>query len=116
MSSQIVADALHHFDGERLALLSFVIMPNHVHALLVQHPDWPLEKLLRSWKSFTARQINALLGREGTLWQSDYFDRLVRDEEHFANCVRYIRHNPEKAGLCAGEYLLYESEAARGIE
>jgi hypothetical protein len=58
-----------------------------VHALFVQNAEWPLEKLLRSWKSFTSRRINSLLGREGSLWQRDYFDRLVRDEKHFSNCV-----------------------------
>ena len=98
---QIAAEALRHFEGERLAMISFVIMPNHLHALFVQNPLWPLEKLVRSWKGFTARQINKLLGRTGSLWQRDYFDRLVRDEAHFQNCVRYIRRNPSKAKLGA---------------
>jgi REP element-mobilizing transposase RayT len=80
--AQIVAETLHHFEGERVAMISFVIMPNHVHALFVQNPEWLLEKLVRSWKGFTARQINAVLGRSGGLWQRDYFDRLVRNERH----------------------------------
>jgi REP element-mobilizing transposase RayT len=91
-------------------------MPNHVHALFVQNADWPLEKVLRSWKSFSSRKINSLLSRDGTLWQRDYFDMLVRDAQHFASCVRYIRRNPAKAGLRNGEYVLYESELARSIE
>lgn len=73
--ARIVAQALRYFDGERSALISSVVMPNHVHALFVQNADWPLEKLLRSWKSFTSRKINSLLGRDGSLWQRDYFDR-----------------------------------------
>lgn len=112
----LVAHALRHFDGQRLGLISFIVMPNHVHALFVQHAEWPLEKMLRSWKSFTTREINARLARSGSLWQRDYFDRLVRDERHFANCVRYIRRNPEKARLRAGEYSLYENEVALAIE
>ncbi len=91
-------------------------MPNHVHAVFVQNTGWPLEKLLRSWKSFTSRKINSLLGRNGSVWQQDYFDRLVRDEKHFANCVRYIRRNPAKARLRNGEFILYESELARSID
>ena len=75
----------------------------------------PLEKLIRSWKGFTARQINKLLGRSGGFWQRDYFDRLIRDEKHFGNCVRYIRRNPEKTRLNAGEFVLWESELAREI-
>jgi len=114
--ARIVGEALRHFDGERLALISSVVMPNRVHALFVQSADWLLETLLRSWKSFTSRKINSLLGRSGRLWQQDYFDRLVRDEKHFANCVRYIRRNPAKARLHNGEFILYESELARSIE
>jgi REP element-mobilizing transposase RayT len=114
--AEIVAEALHYFDGERAVMLSFVVMPNHVHALLVQNPGWPLEKLLRSWKSFTSRKIGSLPGRERSLWQRDYFDRLVRDEKHFANCVRYIRRNPERARLHNRKFILYESELARSVE
>ena len=113
--AELVAATLRHFEGDRVIMISSVVMPNHVHALFVQNPEWPLEKLVRSWKGFTARRINALLGRSGGLWQRDYFDRLVRDEKHFANCVRYIRRNPEKASLSAGQYVLYESEMARSI-
>jgi len=114
--AELLAATLRHFDGERLALISSIVMPNHVHALFVQNPEHPLEKLLRSWKTFTARRINDLLGRSGSLWQRDYFDRLVRDENHFANCVRYIRRNPEKACLGEGEFILYESTTAKRID
>jgi REP-associated tyrosine transposase len=114
--AEIVAEALHYFDDKRLALISSVVMPNHVHALFVQNVEWPLEKLLRSWKSFTSRKINLLLSRDGSLWQRDYFDRLVRDEKYFASCVRYIRRTLEKARLRNGEYVLYESELARSID
>jgi REP element-mobilizing transposase RayT len=113
--AEVVAEALRHFEGERVVMISAVVMPNHVHALFVQNPEWPLEKLIRSWKGFTARNINAVLGCSGGLWQRDYFDRLVRDEKHFANCVRYIRRNPEKADLREGEFILWESEMARGV-
>ena len=114
--AELLAATLRHFDGERLALISSIVMPNHVHALFVQNPEHPLEKLLRSWKTFTARRINDLLGRSGSLWQRDHFDRLVRDENHFANCVRYIRRNPEKACLGEGEFILYESTTAKRID
>ena len=114
--AQIVDETLRHFDGNRLALISSVVMPNHVHAVFVQNREHCVERLVRSWKTFTARKINSLLQRSGTLWQRDYFDRLVRDESHFVNCVRYIRHNPEKAMLSKGEYVLHESEKAKQIE
>jgi putative transposase len=113
--AQVVADTLRHFEGERVVMISLVIMPNHVHSLFVQNPEWPLEKLTQSWKRFAARQINKLLDRAGNFWQRDYFDRLVRDEKHFANCVRYIRRNPEKAKLPPTEFILWQSEIALAI-
>ena len=113
--AQVVADTLRHFEGERVVMISLVIMPNHVHSLFVQNPEWPLEKLTQSWKRFAARQINKLLERTGNFWQRDYFDRLVRDEKHFANCVRYIRRNPEKTKLPPNEFILWQSEIALAI-
>jgi putative transposase len=113
--AEVVSETIRHFEGERVVMIAAVVMPNHAHALFVQNPEWPLEKLLRSWKGFSARQINKLLERSGSFWQRDYFDRLVRDEKHFANCVRFIRRNPEKARLGPGEFILWESELAKSI-
>ena len=89
---------LWHHDGLRDRLLSWVLMPNHVHALI---EVWrvPLGKILHTWKSYTAKEANRILGREGTFWAEDYFDRYVRDEEHLQRAIRYIENNPVKAGL-----------------
>ena len=65
-------------------------MPNHVHILVSLSVNEDLAKVVASWKSFTSRQINGELGRDGPLWQKDYFDRLIRDKDHFGNVVRYI--------------------------
>ena len=40
------------------------------------------------------------IGGQGRLWQPDYFDRLIRDQEHFEKVAKYITWNPVKAGLC----------------
>ncbi len=74
-------------------------MPNHVHVLIRQNTESSLGKIIRSWKGSSARRINQILGREGPLWASDYFDRAIRDEEHFWNSVSYIHSNPVKASL-----------------
>src|SRR5882724_10793205 len=72
--ARVVSETLHYFEGKRLALIASVVMPNHVHVLFVQNPEYPLEDLIRSWKTFSARSINQLLGRSGNLWQRSYFD------------------------------------------
>ena len=108
--AQIVADALRHFDGERYELLSFVVMPNHVHVAVRLGETDDLAKVIHSWKSFTAHEINKARGTTGTVWQEEYFDRLVRDEEHLHRLVNYIERNPEKAGL--KHCLAYTAETA----
>ncbi|MEI8310505.1 MAG: DNA methyltransferase, partial [Verrucomicrobiota bacterium] len=103
---KIVADALAHFDGQRYDISSYVIMPNHVHVLLRLRPDLPLSDILHSWKSFTAKAINKALNRKGSLWQHEYWDRLIRSERHFADCLDYIKNNPNKARLPEGSFTL----------
>ena len=111
----VLEATLQHFDGDRFAHIAWVIMPNHVHLLFLLKEGQALEKVVRNWKRRSAREINRMLGSKGTFWQKDYFDRIVRDQDHFANCVRYIRRNPLKAKLREGEYTLYESEMVKGI-
>jgi len=47
-----------------------------------------------SWKRFTARQANVHLGRTGPFWQTEYWDRFIRNETHFATVENYIDQNP----------------------
>jgi REP element-mobilizing transposase RayT len=112
---QLLAESLHHFDGESHLLHAYVLMPNHAHVLTSLHPSSSLEKTVGGWKSVSSRRINRQLERRGTLWQEDYFDRLIRDEDHFANCVRYIRNNPRKAHLPPSQYTHFETELARSF-
>ncbi|MEP4076608.1 REP-associated tyrosine transposase [Haloferula sp.] len=99
--AEIVEDTLKRFDGERYELLEWCVMPNHVHVLTRIFSGSSMEQVVRSWKNYTAREINKLIGRSGRLWAPDYFDRLIRDEEHLGRARRYIRFNPVKAGLCS---------------
>ncbi len=87
------------FDGERYHLVAWSIMPNHVHALVETMEGSPLPQVIHSWKSYTAQMANHIIGRSGTFWQREYFDRFIRDDNHYANAVNYIEENPVKAGL-----------------
>jgi isoleucyl-tRNA synthetase/REP element-mobilizing transposase RayT len=97
--AKVVQDALHHFDGQRYELIAWAVMPNHVHAVVRPLPGHELERILHSWKSFTANQANSILGRQGQFWQEEYYDHLIRDEEDFCENVSYTLANPAKAGL-----------------
>jgi REP element-mobilizing transposase RayT len=97
----IVQRALLHFDGERYRLLAWNIMLTHVHALAEQLPGHSLASVVQTWKSFTARMANAALGRSGTFWAPEYYDRFMRDERHLEAARAYFEDNPVLAGLCA---------------
>ncbi len=100
--AQIVEGALHYFDGDRYILDAWVIMPNHVHVLIKPLEGHTLDSILHSWKSFTAKEINAALGTSGQLWDHESFDHLLRSAEQLDRVRRYITSNPEKAGIRSG--------------
>jgi REP element-mobilizing transposase RayT len=95
-----VKDCLLNLASERCKLFSWVVMPNHAHALLMRSEDDELSDLIHSLKSFTAHKANEILGRSGKFWFEEYFDRYIRNEKHFYDTVRYIENNPVKARLC----------------
>ena len=109
--ARIVGDTLQHFDGQHFEMVSYVVMPNHVHVLFRPLGEHTVGEIVKSWKSFSAREVNKRLGKKGALWMDEYWDRLIRDEAHFEQVVDYIRNNPVEGGLKKGEYLLYEKDA-----
>jgi REP element-mobilizing transposase RayT len=87
-------------------------MPNHVHVLFTSMPDNPLGSIVGSWKRFTARKANEQLGRTGAFWQTEYWDRFIRNEAHYSAAEEYIDQNPVKAGL-VGASVLWPYGSAR---
>jgi REP element-mobilizing transposase RayT len=91
----IMNSSLMHFDGERYELGEFVVMPNHVHAIVTPLRGHELNRILHSWKSFTAHEFNRLLGSSGRIWHHESFDHIVRSAEQLAKFETYIRNNPK---------------------
>jgi REP element-mobilizing transposase RayT len=73
------------------------VMPNHIHMLFKQNVD--LEKIMHYIKGSSATQINRYLNKDGKFWADGYFDKAIRDEEHFVKVYNYIKNNPLKVGL-----------------
>jgi REP element-mobilizing transposase RayT len=95
----VVASALQYFEGKRYHLVAWCVMPNHVHAI-VQPLAWiDLDGILHSWKSFSSKEANRLIGRSGQFWQPESYDHLIRDDNDFARQVEYVLANPLRAGL-----------------
>jgi putative transposase len=85
-------------DGQHYRMIAWVVMPNHAH-ILVELGTLPMDKLLKVWKGTSANEANRVLNRQGTFWLEEYWDRYMRDEEHFRKAKHYLEWNPVKAGL-----------------
>jgi REP element-mobilizing transposase RayT len=102
-----VERSLFYFHRSKLLLHAYVIMPNHVHSVLeplpitLKSPRWSdyrnfhsLERIIKSVKGYTSREINKRLGTSGPLWRDEYFDRTIRGEKDLMEVIDYIHHNP----------------------
>ena len=98
--AEMIQNALLGYDGERYRLSAWTVMPNHLHFLATRFAQQTLAEIMQSLKSLTSHQANKTLRRSGQFWMPDYFDRYIRNGEHFTKTVRYIENNPVKAGLC----------------
>jgi REP element-mobilizing transposase RayT len=81
-----------------ITLDSFVVMPNHVHAIVALHgarqaSPLRLGTVVGSFKSGSSREA----GRQ--LWQRGYHDHVIRDEADLGRLCAYIESNPIRWGL-----------------
>ena len=97
--ARIALESLFFFNGERCWTGDTVIMPNHVHTLIIPVNGYCLEKILQSVKRHAAREINKFLQREGQLWQKDSYDHIVRNTNELSAFRKYIAKNAEQAKL-----------------
>jgi REP element-mobilizing transposase RayT len=95
----LAEQTLRHHHGRHFQMLAWVIMPNHIHAL-IEIGSVPLGKTVQNWKSIIAVSANKLLGRTGRFWQPEYWDRYMRDTEQTRKAICYIENNPVKAKFC----------------
>ena len=99
--AKIVYDAILFYDKKECDVVAFTIMPNHVHLVFdMQRKDVPLHTILQRIKTFSAKNANPLLKREGTFWHGENYDHVVRDGEELKRIINYILNNPVKAALC----------------
>jgi len=92
----LAIDSLHFFDGKRITLDCYVVMPNHIHTIFSVKAGHNLDKIMKSIKGVSARKINKLIGSSGNLWQANFWDRLIRSPNHLAWTRDYIVKNPAK--------------------
>lgn len=99
---------------EHVELDEFVVMPNHVHGIVMigadvgaihESPSLPadrsgrrrmlLSKIVGRFKMVSAKQVNGLRETPGvSVWQRNYYEHIVRDDESLTRIRQYIADNP----------------------
>jgi len=99
--ANLVSASIRRGADERFyELHAWVVMANHVHLLI--RPFIEPREAVRRIKGRTAREANLALRRTGeAFWQSESYDRWVRNAEEMTKLSRYIENNPLTAGLVA---------------
>ncbi len=96
LGRSILESAIFYHQKERWFITLFLLMPDHLHALLSFSKDRDLSRVIGDWKHFHAH-------KNGVQWQEGYFDHRLRDDERgeqLSMKIDYIRANPFAAGLC----------------
>ena len=110
----IVHDYWNKLETETTKPLNKIVMPNHFHGIiqiiseletnreindknkLIERRKMLLPKIIGKFKMITAKQINKILNRKGKhVWQRDYYEHIIRDDEEYYNIIEYIQKNPE---------------------
>ena len=96
--ARVVKDSLEYYNNYKYWIDYWVVMPNHVHVILLLGEGQNLKDITHGWKSFTANKINKLIDRKGQLWQHESFDHIIRRRFYLEKYRYYIMANKEKAG------------------
>jgi putative transposase len=98
--------ALCAIDKFNVALGRYVIMPDHVHLFVRGDRNFALSP----WIGGLKRAMSVAL-KPPQLWQSGFFDHILRSDESYAKKWNYVRDNPARAGLVkAADDWLYQGE------
>jgi putative transposase len=83
----------------RVRCLAYVLMPNHVHLILVPKDTDGLRQALSQVHRAYAGLLNARRKKTGHFWQGR-FGCVAMDSEHAGAALRYVLTNPVRAKLC----------------
>jgi putative transposase len=110
--ARLLMDTLCHYRGKAYLLHEFVIMPDHLHAILT--PLTSLEKAVQFIKGGFSYRAKKELGSNLEVWQPGFSDHRVRDASDYRLHAICVRQNPVRKGLCeAAEQYGYSSASGR---
>lgn len=103
-----------HLDRERVRVLAWCLMTNHVHLVAIPSAEESLGVALGQSHSQYALEWNRARGRVGHLWQNRFFSCPV-DTSRLLAAIRYVDRNPARAGMVASAWEWEWSSAAAHV-
>jgi len=114
MAALLLDVLLHYRAAGKYRLHEFVIMPTHFHLLLTSAGEATLERAVQFIKGGFSHRAGKELQFKGSVWQTSFYDRRVRDPEEYQRMRDYILQNPVRRGLVqAAEQWPYSSARPR---
>jgi putative transposase len=99
-NANLLIDVLRSLVSERkFKLHDFVIMPDHVHLLLMVEDGMTIEKTMQLIKGRFSHRLTKEFGHLGEVWERGFSEVQVLNRESFVQHQAYIAKNPVKAGL-----------------
>lgn len=103
-------------------LFGFIIMPDHIHCLILPSEDSDISVIMKHLKGNFARKYNWIHATYGSLWQRRYYDTGIRGMLQMVSTLNYIHNNPVRAGLVTSpkdyrfsSYQYYYGNSYRGL-
>jgi putative transposase len=126
-TKSIVVESLQSaLTTQRASCHGFVVMPDHVHALLSVVENSTIAAFLMAWKKTSSYRIKKFYEQEFDkylehclddcpVWQARFYDFLVESDHKLPEKIQYIHDNPVAAGL-AVDCLSWKWSSARYYE
>lgn len=80
--------------NERLELIAYSLMPNHIHLLIYQHDENAMAEFMKSLLTSYSMYFNKTNKRVGPIFQSRYKASVIEDQSYLEHISRYIHLNP----------------------
>lgn len=98
-------------------MLAYCFMPDHLHLLVRSVEEADLVAFVRLFKQLSGYDYRRSTGDQQVLWQTSYYDHVLRRGEDTLAVARYLWANPVRVRLVetAREYA-YSGSLAMGHE
>ena len=114
----LIATMFRHRDSGEFAVYEYVVMPNHIHALLSLEDDQTLGRAMQLIKGGFSHALRESGLAMKAVWQPKYYDHRVRDTGEYQRIRNYIRNNPIRRGLAMSieQYPFSSANAAMRLD